>query len=177
MIQRGIRGHCCCLKGPKPKSNFTTYKIWLWKKYTSSININTNRMWLVLTTQLHLLTLFVPPECNSQFDFYPSVILIATIASSLWHLTGERTLWITVLDMTFAQLWFFLDIIHAVQFHSYTVLIQVLYLNMAVAAIHIILEFNREDRRAYILNHSLWHILSAGKCLAIASLLQCSVTA
>jgi len=131
-------------------------------------------MWLLLTTQLHLLTLFVPPECESQFDMYPPVIIVSTLASTLWHLTGEQVPWITALDMTFAMLWFLLDIIYAYGFHDFSVLVQVVYLNTAIAAIHITLEMYKENRRAYILNHSLWHILSAAKCLAIASLLRCA---
>jgi hypothetical protein len=134
-----------------------------------------NRIWLLLTTQLHLATLFVPPECTeSHFDIYPPVIIVSTVASSLWHLTGEQVPWITTLDMSFALIWFLLDMTYAYVFHTWMVFIQVLYLNCAVGIIHITLEtYKQQNIRAYIVNHSLWHILSAAKCLAVASLLRC----
>jgi hypothetical protein len=134
-----------------------------------------NRIWLLLTTQLHLATLFVPPECTeSHFDIYPPVIIVSTVASSLWHLTGEQVPWITSLDMTFALVWFLLDMTYAYAFHTWMVFVQVLYLNCAVGIIHITLEtYKQKDPHAYIVNHSLWHLLSAAKCLAVASLLHC----
>jgi len=97
------------------------------------------------------------------------------MASTLWHLTEEKVLWITSLDMTFAFTWFLLDIIHATTYHTWTTFIQVLYLNIAVAVIHMVYESTKNaDRNAYIVHHSLWHVLSAAKCLAVASLIQCS---
>lgn len=132
-------------------------------------------MWLILTTQLHLLTLLVPMTCSPATDLYPFVIIGATVVSSVWHFTQERVLWITTVDMTFALSWFVLDIQYALMYHTWTTFIQVLYLNIVVAVIHMIYESTKNtDRNAYIVHHSLWHVLSAAKCLAVASLIQCS---
>jgi hypothetical protein len=132
-------------------------------------------MWLLLTTQLHLLTLFVPSTCASSL--YPPVIIAATLASTLWHLTEEQVLWITSLDMALAFAWFLLDLVHAYTYHTWMVWIQVIYLNIVVAAIHRIYEATKNtDRNAYIIQHSLWHVFSAAKCIAVASLLQCPAT-
>jgi len=97
------------------------------------------------------------------------------VASSLWHFTGKEVLWITTLDMALALSWFLFDILYALAYHTWITFIQVLYLNIVVAVIHMIYESTKNtDRNTYIVHHSLWHILSAAKCLAVASLIQCS---
>jgi hypothetical protein len=79
--------------------------------------------------------------------------------------------------MALAFTWFLLDIVHAYTYHTWMVFVQVLYLNIVVAAIHSVYEATKNtDRNAYIIQYSLWHILSAAKCIAVASLLQCPAT-
>ena len=134
-------------------------------------------MLLVGTTLFHLIPLWIPSQClPSDVDPYPIVIVSATIFSCIWHYTEEKDPILTALDMFFAVLWFSLDLFHAVHYHSISVLIQVIYLNLIVGLIHILNESWKQNRTQYIINHSLWHLLSASKCVAIATLLQCRPT-
>ena len=148
--------------------------------------IHTLKMLLESTTLLHLSAILFPTECYPpKLDAYPLVISISIFLSVLWHLTGEEVPLFTVLNMTFAGFWFILDFHHAMKFHSNTVLIQVLYLNISVAFIHIVFELSKLrgtiihnympplNRRHYILQHSIWHILSAAKSVAVMMLLHC----
>ena len=131
-------------------------------------------MLLPLTTLFHLGPLWIPHECFQSFlDPYPNIVMAATITSFLWHLTGEKVRLLTVLDYTFAFLWAVLDVLYAYTFHDLETIVQVLYLNLVVAIIHRAHEFIKTDRECYVYNHSLWHLLSTTKCLAVALLLRC----
>ena len=131
-------------------------------------------MWLPLTTLFHFGPLWVPHECfQSSLDPYPKVVMAATIMSFLWHLTGEKVPILTVLDYTFASLWCVCDILYASIFQDGETIVQVIYLNLVVATIHRAYESIKTDRETYVYNHSLWHLLSATKCMAIAFLLRC----
>jgi hypothetical protein len=131
-------------------------------------------MLLLGTTLFHLIPLWIPSQClPSDIDPYPIVIVSATVFSCIWHYTEEKDPVLTALDMFFALLWFSLDLFHAIHYHSTAVLIQVIYLNLVVGLIHILYESMKQNRTQYIINHSLWHLLSASKCVAIATLLQC----
>jgi hypothetical protein len=130
--------------------------------------------WLPLTTLFHFGALAFPHHCMyTVLDPYPPVVLLATSISFLWHLTGESIPLLTVLDTTFACLWAALDVIYAYAFHDFEITVQVVYLNMVIATIHRLHESIRTDREAYIYHHSLWHLLSATKCVAVALLLRC----
>jgi hypothetical protein len=131
-------------------------------------------MSLPLTTLFHLGPLWVPHECfQSSLDPYPKIVMAATTISFLWHLTGEKVRILTALNYTCAFLWAVLDILYAYTFHDLETIVQVLYLNLVVAIIHRAHEFIKTDRECYVYNHSLWHLLSTTKCLAVALLLRC----
>ena len=131
-------------------------------------------MLLSLTTLFHVGPVWIPHECfYSSLDPYPKVVMAATITSFLWHLTGEKVPILTALDYTFAFLWALLDTLYASTFQDGETIIQVLYLNLVVAIIHRYHESTKTDRESYVYNHSLWHLLSATKCLAVAFLLKC----
>jgi hypothetical protein len=133
-------------------------------------------MWLPLTTLFHLGPLWIPHKCMyTPLDPYPTVVLVATTLSFLWHLTGEQVPILTALDYTFAFLWALLDVTYAYTFHDLKTIVQVVYLNLVIATIHRVHESIRiqRQRTAYVYNHSLWHLLSATKCMAVALLLQC----
>jgi hypothetical protein len=131
-------------------------------------------MWLPLTTLFHVGPLWIPHECfQSPLDPYPKVVMAATIVSFVWHLTEEKVRILTALDYTCAFLWCICDILYAFAFHEMETIIQVLYLNLVVATIHRAHESMKTDRECYVYNHSLWHLLSATKCLAVALLLRC----
>jgi hypothetical protein len=145
-------------------------------------------MLLEATTLLHLSVLFFPTECYPpSSDPYPIVIIASTVLSVLWHLTNEEMPILTVLDMVFAAFWFGLDVHHATKFHNNYVLFQVIYLDIVVALIHILCELSKNqriryqehfqltfmDRDTYTIQHSIWHMLSVIKAIAVMSLLHC----
>jgi hypothetical protein len=131
-------------------------------------------MLLETTSLLHLTTLLVPIQCVPvSKDIYPKIVILATITSYALHVSNESFMPFTVMNYMLATLWFLLDLLYAYQFHNWFVVIQVLYLNTVVALIHRIYEKHTLNRSTYIANHSLWHILSAAKCVAVALLLQC----
>lgn len=131
-------------------------------------------MLLPLTTLFHFGPLWVPHDCfQSPLDPYPKVVLAGTIMSFLWHLTGEKVRLLTALNYTCAFLWAVLDVLYAYTFHDGETIVQVLYLNLVMAIIHRYHESTKTDRECYVYNHSLWHLLSATKCLAVAFLLRC----
>jgi hypothetical protein len=134
-----------------------------------------NWMLLALTTLFHLTPLWIPHECfYTILDPYPMVVMTATGISFLWHLTNEEGPMLELLDLTFACIWVFLDILYAYTFHSVEELVQVIYLNLVVAIIYRVHEAIKIERTAYIYNYSIWHLLSATKCVAIAFLLRCN---
>ena len=133
-------------------------------------------MFLELTSLLHLTTLLVPIQCvPASKDIYPKIVILATITSCARHLSDESFMPLTIANTMLATIWGLLDILYAYKFHNWFVLVQVIYLNIVVALIHQFYETQKQtlNRRTYIVNHSLWHILSAAKCVAVAFLLQC----
>ena len=145
-------------------------------------------MILEATTLLHLLVLLFPTECYpTSSDPYPMVIIASTVLSVLWHLTGEEVPILTVLDMVFAAFWFGLDVHHASKFHNDAILFKIVYLDITVAAIHIMCELSKNqrvrhqeqfqltlmDRNTYAIQHSIWHLLSVVKAITVMSLLHC----
>jgi len=129
-------------------------------------------MLLQVTTLFHLVALKFPSHCLEQ-DPYPWILLSGTTLSFIWHMTEEQVALIGILDYIAALIWALTDILYAYMYHNWTTVLQVVYLNMAIASIHWIHEFARMNRDAYVLHHSLWHLLSATKCVAVALLLQC----
>lgn len=127
-------------------------------------------MLLVLTTLSHFLILLVP-ICRTPL--YPWLITTGTLASVAWHATEERSLLFALLDHSLAVLWSLSDIVLAAQREDLGLFVQVFYLNVATFALHQIQEAYVRNRNQYIYFHSLWHLLSAAKGIAVALLLQC----
>ena len=128
-------------------------------------------MLLVLTTLSHFLILLVPMPC--QTPLYPWIVTTGTLASVAWHATEERSLLFALLDHSLAVLWSLSDIMIAAQIEDLGLFIQVFYLNVATFALHQLQEAFVKNRDQYIYSHSLWHLLSAAKGVAVALLLQC----
>ena len=133
-------------------------------------------MYIVLTTLPHYLILLVPLRCNSVLaTAYPWLIGSTTTASALWHasqlLNSEFVPFLYVLDYSLTGLWFITDLVLAASTWDLGVFMQVLYLNLATGFLHEIQkQYMREQYDYY---HSLWHLLSAAKGIAVALLLQC----
>jgi len=127
-------------------------------------------MLLVLTTLSHFLILLVP-ICRTPL--YSWIVTTGTLASVAWHATEERSLLFALLDHSLAVLWSLSDLVLAAQLEDLGIFIQVFYLNVATFALHQIQEAYVQNRNQYIYFHSLWHLLSAAKGIAVALLLQC----
>ena len=128
---------------------------------------------LVLSTIPHFLTLLVPLHCDGPlYAPYPWIVLISSTLSVLWHLDAERRRY-CALDILFAGLWGSYDILLSGATGNLNIVFTVGFLNLSICALsHLI----HKHKRSYVWNHSIWHLLSATKCIAVAQLLQCSPT-
>jgi hypothetical protein len=132
-------------------------------------------MYLILSTFVHLAALAVPQYChNPLHETYRWIILLSTLASAAWHLTNESNRTLYILDYGLAGLWVIWDIALGLQTMQTVSFIQILYLNAGIFALHQIQARMIKDRQNYIYYHSLWHLMSAGKAVAVALLVQCS---
>ena len=128
-------------------------------------------MSLILTTLPHYLILLVPLHCNGLLaTAYPWLVGSTTTASALWHASqlwnSEIAGFLGLLDYGLTGLWTIADIILAVQTGDPVICIQIFYLNLAIYVLH-------QGRPDYLFWHSVWHLASAAKGIAIALLLQC----
>ena len=132
-------------------------------------------MYLVLSTFFHLTALAVPQYCHDPLhETYKWIILLSTLASAAWHLTKESNRTLYILNYGLASLWTTWDIVLGLQTMQLAPFVQILYLNAGIFTLHQIQGRMIKDRQHYILYHSLWHLLSAGKAVAVALLVQCS---
>jgi hypothetical protein len=119
---------------------------------------------LVKTTFLHLGTLAVVCPLTLKSGLYSLLVSSSTTASIFWHLKNEPHDWSFWLDYGLAGAWTLVDIGLA---YEKDVLRDVLLLQ----AIAIVTNKIVERSSNYNLYHSLWHILSACKCIAVAAML------
>lgn len=131
-------------------------------------------MYLVLTTLAHLPILLIPLHCPSPLTaLYPYVIGSTVTVTALWHWNREPKNLLYAFNYGCTAIWITLDIVLALLKQDFTIFILVAYLNVATFAHH---EFQKpflQDRATYIYYHSLWHLLSVAKGIAVALLLQC----
>jgi hypothetical protein len=131
-------------------------------------------MYLALTTLAHLSILLIPLHCPSPLTaLYPYVIGSTVTVAALWHWNQEPKNFLSTLNHGCTAIWITLDIILALLKRDFTIVVLVAYLNVATFAHH---EFQKpflRDRGTYIYYHSLWHLLSVAKGIAVALLLQC----
>ena len=121
---------------------------------------------LILTTSLHYLAI-IPiiakygyikiPNFNR---IYLNIILVSTTLSIIWHRFNK----LMYPDYFFAGLWFIQDILWSL------LLIQpyIIYLNIIIFGLNIITNYMNN----YIIYHSLWHVISALKCIYISYIIH-----
>jgi hypothetical protein len=126
---------------------------------------------LVLSTLPHFLTLLVPLNCGGGIHSpYPWVILVSSTLSVLWHLDAEHRRF-CALDILFAGLWGTYDILLSAMTGNFNIVLTVGFLNFSIC---ILSHHIHKNQRSYVWNHSIWHLLSAAKCIAVAQLLRCA---
>lgn len=115
---------------------------------------------LILTTLLHLVAIRYSPHQD-----YSVIIILSTALSVAWHLYEEPGNWLELADYTMAAIWLMYDILMGVSTRYKS---QIVLLNMAVMILNRVSQFTGH----YETVHSFWHLVSAGKALAVAWLLQ-----
>ena len=108
---------------------------------------------LVLSTSLHYLALI--PDTNLR---YRLTLGISTSLSVVWHIYGEPDGLLFYLDYLFAFLWLLQDLRLSKGSFEY----------ISANALIFIININILYDKDYIVNHSLWHCLSALKCIYLA---------
>lgn len=94
---------------------------------------------------------------------YIHIILFSATLSVLYHTYEERHRVITFLDYTMALVWFVADIYMSIQYLDNYGAIQVLSLNGITVATNML-----ASPENYVVEHSVWHLLSATKCIYVS---------
>jgi len=119
----------------------------------------------MISTLPHFYSILPLIKYYRTYASYIHVIIMSTTFSILYHLYEESNDIITKIDYTFALLWLLYDI----HFGYLTdTLNRIIIANFIVFLIHTQIQYNE----AYTMNHSMWHILSAYKCLYVSTLLE-----
>ena len=127
---------------------------------------------LVLTSALHYLSvipiLYNPVEKRSDglTRIYLGIIFLATTTSIIWHSYNEPANFLLTLDYVFAVFWFILDYLWSKCIDQPIIL----ELNIHILLMHIISMFYSN----YGAVHSVWHIMSATKCVYVSYLIYIS---
>jgi len=118
---------------------------------------------LVLTSALHYFA--VPPLlCKFNIPWYIKLyiytILLSTTTSIIWHYTG----YLLILDYVLAGFWFFQDVLWSLELEGITIIL----LNLLIFCLNIVVLFLNN----YELYHSIWHVISAIKCIYVSYLIS-----
>jgi len=124
-------------------------------------------MALLVTAAAHYLVLLMP----APNPYYPWLVASTTTASILWH-GNEQVPLFYVIDYGLTAVWVLTDLLLATLTFDLAILLQIGYLNLAIFALHEFQKAYMLDRRDYVYYHSLWHLLSAAKSIAITLLLH-----
>ena len=119
-------------------------------------------MLLVLSTLPHYLVISPLVFIKDKYN-YISLIIISVNLSVLYHLSGE-SVYIAVPDYCFALIWCFYDLFLSVQNKNKFYLI--LFLNLFIFYLNISV-----NQMNYEIDHSIWHLLSAAKCIWVSRMI------
>ena len=108
---------------------------------------------LALTCSLHYLA--IPLILNKHY-VYTATIFLATTLGIIWHTFDI----LMELDYIMAGLWFMQDIYWSFILTQYDIIL----LNLIVLILNLMTNFTNN----YVLYHSIWHVISAIKCIYIA---------
>ena len=103
------------------------------------------------------------------YILYCMIILNASIVSGLWHIHGEPPGFLKYLDYAMAMIWFAMDgYISFTRCDSDTSMI-ILRLNNGIGILHLFIASRQSPN--YKVMHSMWHLLSATKCVMVSYLI------
>jgi hypothetical protein len=126
------------------------------------VNIPWSTSLLVLSTLAHYLAIYPLFYLKDKYN-YKSVIIISVNLSVLYHLSGE-SVYFLVPDYCFAGIWFVYDLFLSIQNTNNFYLI--LFLNLFIFYLNLsVNELN------YEIDHSVWHLLSAAKCVWVSRMI------
>jgi hypothetical protein len=122
---------------------------------------------LILSTLPHYLAvyplLFVRPHSKKDIYNYKILILMSVNLSVLYHLSGE-SVYIAVPDYYLAFIWCLYDLFLSAQNKNKFYLI--LFLNLFIFYLNLSV-----DQMNYEIDHSVWHLLSAAKCVWVSRMI------
>jgi hypothetical protein len=108
---------------------------------------------LVLTCSLHYLAI---PIILNKHQVYALTIFLATTLGIIWHTFDI----LMVLDYIITGLWVLQDLYWSYRLKSNDIIL----LNLIVFILNLMTNFTND----YIYYHSIWHVISAIKCIYIA---------
>ena len=119
---------------------------------------------LMLTAIPHYFAII--PSLKCKFIKYNLTILLSTTFSIIWHYNHEPNNIYMYIDYLFVGLWFWHDITFGF-YSNMNMLCQIFILNCII----FFLQFQINENN-YILEHSIWHLVSSFKCIYISNLIQ-----
>jgi hypothetical protein len=126
-------------------------------------------MYLAISTLPHLYSILPIIKYYRTHTFgYTNIILLSSISSILYHIYEETNYTITIIDYTCAILWFLYDMYMGYTYTDRSTIGKILLGNFIVFIINIQVPYNNN----YIINHSLWHILSSFKCYYVSYIIH-----
>jgi len=120
--------------------------------------------YLSLTCGLHYLSIlpFILKNTNrpsTYYNIYINTILLSTTFGIIWHYYNKFMIY----DYIFTGIWFVEDLFWSLELNNY----MILNLNIIIFVLNIIINYIHN----YVFYHSIWHILSAIKCIYISNLI------
>jgi hypothetical protein len=116
---------------------------------------------LVLTSSFHFFALVPLYPHNVDYFYTMWWMSLSTICSMTWHALGEPYGILAVMDYTGAVGWFLLEMWMTRQrVLTFGLNMCVFFTNRAIS--------HCDTKHSYSFYHSLWHVASAVKCVAVA---------
>ena len=123
--------------------------------------------YLIISTIPHFYSILPLVKYYKKETFgYINIIIGSSTLSILYHLYNESNGLITTVDYSFAFIWFLYDI-YMGYIYAFKYLPNIVVSNAILCIINIGIPYNNY----YILYHSIWHLMNAGKCFYVAELL------
>ena len=119
-------------------------------------------MFLVFSTLPHYLAICPLFYVKDKYN-YKSVIIISVNLSVLYHLSRE-SVYIALPDYCFAGIWFVYDL--SLSFQNKNKFYLILFLNLFIFYLNISV-----NQMNYEIDHSIWHLLSAAKCVWVSRMI------
>ena len=116
---------------------------------------------LIISTLPHLLSII---PIIKFYDNYIYIIILSTLFSILYHINEHNNI-IAFIDYTLALVWFLYDV-------QYGLLYNILDKILIVNTVSFIINYNIKHDNNYVVNHSIWHIINATKCLYVSILIN-----